>query len=693
MKVYNAGLIADKKLLVICPSRGRAGRIDQMLKSFRDMSSSDAGLLIIIDADDPQLPEYRKILSNLWTYAECPQRRTTTQIHNWAVNYFNAHKYYSSTNDDFEYKTPKWDQKLIRAIEENGGWGIAYGSDGIQNQNLCTTSVISANIIRTLGWLQMPKLTHLYGDNVWMQIGKAIERLYFVEDVKIQHHHPVDGKTQADSTAAQTNSREMYSKDGRVFETWCQSELPDVAGRIIRQICAGKKVPSLSLAMIVGDFEKPEDFKRCLDSVKGWVDEIKVVFNFKHIPSVNVVRLQKVLENSGIKHSWKYKKWSDFSSIRNMSLDMCSGEYIIYLDCDDVVQSPWRIKDTLFKDAGKHNAIYCFCISHKPEGMPSENIRQPRIFRNKPEHRFRNRCHEDITYSIMETSEGVKSTQANIYIEHFGNIDPIRFQKKNQRNIDLLLKDISEGWDHSLTYFGLVNSYITRAGKGDFVRAMETVDKCFAKFPPSAEDPLTPRMWNLRGLACLKHHLATKDGRAFEGAKHSYLTCWLDYKDISAGVDYAGCLIQEQNYADAEKVLLEVNAIDEYKTANMPFDIRTSEYVLFKNLGLCQLNLKKLNEAEESLKRAAQYGVDYEAVDLLAEVLRQKGQHDMAAHVTIQAVNRFPNYGFGFFNLSQYEMMNNRMVTAKLFLRRTLEIMPNMKEAKHNMQMLEKVGA
>lgn len=89
--------------------------------------------------------------------------------------------FYHITNDDVEYKTPLWDLKLAQKGK------ISYGNDGFQGSNLCTFPMIDGNIVRALGWLQLPTLDRYAGDVVWKFIGESCKCLQYVPEVEITH--------------------------------------------------------------------------------------------------------------------------------------------------------------------------------------------------------------------------------------------------------------------------------------------------------------------------------------------------------------------------------------------------------------------------------------------------------------------------------------------------------------------------
>jgi len=80
-----------------------------------------------------------------------------TEIFNKAFQDNPDFDYYHMSNDDCVYKTHDWDLKLARKGK------ITYGNDLFQSENLCTFPMIDGDIVRALGWLQMPTLERYDG--------------------------------------------------------------------------------------------------------------------------------------------------------------------------------------------------------------------------------------------------------------------------------------------------------------------------------------------------------------------------------------------------------------------------------------------------------------------------------------------------------------------------------------------------
>lgn len=209
----------NEQVLVLCPTRSRPKQCKAMVESFLQ-NSEISTLRLCLDMDDPCLEEYRDTVCKGVSYTiDFP--KTTTQIinSNWQYS-CECFRWFCVTNDDFVYLTPHWDRKLTSTIKLHGGIGIAYGNDLLQGQRMPTTSVISREIVEALGWLQMPDLTHLFGDTVWQTIGLNAKCLHYRDDVIIEHRHFFGRKALQDEIYLKTNSKAMYDKDTLAYIKW-----------------------------------------------------------------------------------------------------------------------------------------------------------------------------------------------------------------------------------------------------------------------------------------------------------------------------------------------------------------------------------------------------------------------------------------------------------------------------------------
>ena len=210
---------------------------------------------------------------------------------------------------------------------------------------------------------------------------------------------------------------------------------------------------TLSLCMIVKDEE--EMLPRTLEAIKPAVDEMIVV------DTGSTDRTVEIAESFGAKvlhHEWT----GDFSAARNVSIEAASGDWIVWLDADEVlvaedagelrklVGQTWReafyLVETNFTGdiedgtAVTHNAL--------------------RVFRNRPEYRFRGRLHEQMAHKLPGyLPERVGHTQ--VRVEHYGYLGVVRDKKdKARRNLELLERQSEEGLDTAYHKFNLGSEYL-----------------------------------------------------------------------------------------------------------------------------------------------------------------------------------------------------------------------------------------
>jgi len=124
--------------------------------------------------------------------------------------------------DDHRVRTHGWDRELSGAA---GDWGVAYGNDLLRGQELPTSVVMSADIIRVLRKMAPEQLWHMYCDDYWKALGGGLGRLAYRSDVVIEHLHPAAGKAQMDDSYRRTNHPDVFSRDATAWGAYIQGGL------------------------------------------------------------------------------------------------------------------------------------------------------------------------------------------------------------------------------------------------------------------------------------------------------------------------------------------------------------------------------------------------------------------------------------------------------------------------------------
>lgn len=219
-------------LVVVVPSRGRPDAVAELALACQKTCTADTILLVVVDQDDPTLPQYQAPAGTTVFFAWGP----ASAGHVGAINYgaeqalaeFRPYAV-GKLDDDHRPRTRGWDSAYLAALHELGT-GIVYGNDLFQGRNLPTQPAMTSDIVRALGYMGPPALRHLYVDNYWRDLGGQAGRLRYLPDVVIEHLHPLAGKADWDDGYRRVNDHDMYTADSRAYEAYVKEQLPaDVA--------------------------------------------------------------------------------------------------------------------------------------------------------------------------------------------------------------------------------------------------------------------------------------------------------------------------------------------------------------------------------------------------------------------------------------------------------------------------------
>ena len=216
--------------LVILPTRSRPDSAERCINALKEHSvMSD----FVIAIDDDQADLYPRL--DGVTYEVNPRLRMNGTLNLVANKYADKYETIFFLGDDHLVQTPNWDEYLSKAIAHKG-YGLAYGNDLLQKQNLATAVMMSTNIIRAVGYMAPPKLIHLYMDNYWMILGQRLGTLWYFDNVIIEHLHPVAGKTSWDEQYMEANSNEVGNADRQELHRYMEEEFAGELEKITKAL-------------------------------------------------------------------------------------------------------------------------------------------------------------------------------------------------------------------------------------------------------------------------------------------------------------------------------------------------------------------------------------------------------------------------------------------------------------------------
>lgn len=249
----------SSELVVIVPSRGRPRAARELVKSFRETCTAKTALVFAVDEDDPTLPEYGDLIRKCYGM-KLPVRvnlcqgenksHTMVEILNTTANFLSEGSIADPVfaigfmGDDHRPRTKGWDTAYIEELR-HPGVGIVYGNDLLQSRALPTQCAMRREMLQALGFMAPPTLRHMYVDNFWKDLGQATGCLRYLEDVVVEHLHPVAGKAEWDEGHLRVNDPVVFDADSVAYEKFKRLEMFNCVTRV--NAVLGPKAPEVQL--------------------------------------------------------------------------------------------------------------------------------------------------------------------------------------------------------------------------------------------------------------------------------------------------------------------------------------------------------------------------------------------------------------------------------------------------------------
>lgn len=211
----------------VVPSRRRIPRLRKMFESLKETGTTTPGM-VIIDSKD--------YFENINGYFDL---ETQHMLPNWGFYISRAEGFgdkirefwprykdcdwVNVMGDDNHPVTPEWDKKLIARLNGKNFVSCSDGwHTGGKNDLPCGATFFSGDWFRAIGWLFLPKLQHLFIDNVWKDIGLATDSWVIDDSVVVTHDHPSRNVFLQDDTFKRSES--FFEHDRKRFIDWRNSD-------------------------------------------------------------------------------------------------------------------------------------------------------------------------------------------------------------------------------------------------------------------------------------------------------------------------------------------------------------------------------------------------------------------------------------------------------------------------------------
>ncbi|MBF0431900.1 MAG: glycosyltransferase [Fibrobacteria bacterium] len=154
---------------------------------------------------------------------------------------------------------------------------------------------------------------------------------------------------------------------------------------------------------------------------------------------------------------FEYVWQDDFAKARNAGLEHCRGEWVLWLDADDIIPPStvhWLCGNIHNLDMNK---VYLFAIVSPHEDGSSNTFSQTRLFPNFKKIFFSNPIHESISPSVKKL--GLSGVNTGQTITHTGYFSEQALEQKKIRNQQTLERLVGVGGASTAILFSLARTY------------------------------------------------------------------------------------------------------------------------------------------------------------------------------------------------------------------------------------------
>lgn len=204
---------------------------------------------------------------------------------------------------------------------------------------------------------------------------------------------------------------------------------------------------NISLCMITKDEER--FLQDCLESVKGYVDEIIIV------DTGSSDRTCEIALSYGARVY--HRPWQrNFSEARNFGIDRAKGEWILVLDADETLEHGEQMRKLVQAAVEDIDGFLIHILNYSDEMKSQiEKSVNIRLFRNQPHLRFHGLIHEQLPLKDKFVA------MTDLSIHHYGYMPSVTAAKeKCKRNLTILQEQLANDPENAFVHYNIGTEYV-----------------------------------------------------------------------------------------------------------------------------------------------------------------------------------------------------------------------------------------
>lgn len=363
----------------------------------------------------------------------------------------------------------------------------------------------------------------------------------------------------------------------------------------------------------------------------------------------------------------------DFSFAKNQCLAEATGDWIVFTDADETFVTPEKVRCVIGEQINGNTQVIMVPMANVDRDDNNNIINTfsvPRIFRREEGLCYEGRIHEMITIGGRRPDKlATVWADKRLFMEHTGYSTGIN-EKKAQRNLILLLKDIEDGQDIEKLYQYLAESYYAL---GNYAEALNMALLAIQ----SAYQPIGHQgdMYWLALNAMEKLDYSPEDKMAIVEGGIRLLPKLPDFYARKGSVQ-----MEAGNYHEAIKSFnmawAKIAKYEDETVHTNASNLRSILHLLFADWGRCLYRTGYSDMAEEKYREALKINPWTEtALCGWADIYQGRTAKDFIASLEaiyadiensrellsdIYAVNGFPELAGYFFKVKKYSLINEK---------------------------------